>query len=71
MLAESGQLGLESKELRQRLQVSRQLLSHHLKELRTTAMIEPAERSKRAWRASVYGQEQLHQSRTFQDAPIL
>ena len=71
VLAESGQLGLESKELRQRLQISRQLLSHHIKELRTTAMIEPAERSKRAWRASVYGQEQLHQSRTFQEAPIL
>lgn len=66
VLAASGQLGLESKELRERLQISRQLLSHHIKELHTTGMIEPSERSKRAWRASIYGHEQLQQSRAVQ-----
>ena len=69
VLAASGQLGLESKELRNRLQISRQLLSHHIKELHTTAMIEPAERSKRAWRASPQGREQLQQSRALHDVP--
>jgi len=66
VLAASGQLGVETKELRNRLQVSRQLLNHHIKELHERAMIEHAERSKRAWKASTYGQEQLHQSRSLQ-----
>ena len=66
VLAASGQLGLESKELRERLQISRQLLSHHIKELHSTAMIEPSERTKKAWRASIYGHEQLQQSRAVQ-----
>ena len=62
VLEESGQLGLESKELRERLQISRQLLSHHIKELHATALIEPAKRSKKAWKTSNYGQEQLRQN---------
>lgn len=67
VLAQSGQLGLESKELRERLHISRQLLSHHIKELHASALIEPSERSKRAWRASMHGHDQLHKSRTLQE----
>lgn len=67
LLAEKGHIGTESKEIREKLAISRQLLSHHINELNTTNMIEHDERKgKKAWRASSQGLEQLSVSRSLQ-----
>jgi len=67
LLAEKGHIGTETKEIREKLAISRQLLSHHINELNTTKLIEQDERKgKKAWRASSYGFEQLRASRTLE-----
>lgn len=67
LLAEKGHIGTESKEIREKLAISRQLLSHHINELNTTNLIEHDERKgKKAWRASAHGMEQLRVSRTLE-----
>ena len=67
LLAEKGHIGTESKEIREKLAISRQLLSHHINELNTTNMIEHDEhKGKKAWRASSQGLEQLSVSRSLQ-----
>jgi len=67
VLAEKGQVGTTSKELRERLAISRQLLSHHLNELKTNELIERATGNERkAWRVSENGSERLQASRTLQ-----
>lgn len=55
-IAASGQLGLQGTEIRKKLQISRQLLSHHLNELRTSDFIEQTNESRRPnWRLSTAG----------------
>ena len=67
VLAEKGQVGTTSKELRERLAISRQLLSHHLNELKTNELIERATGNERkAWRVSKNGSERLQASRSLQ-----
>jgi DNA-binding transcriptional ArsR family regulator len=63
-LAESGNLGLTGKEIRAKLAISRQLLSHHLTELRSSELVEAASLAKRPnWRLSLSGQDTLLISR--------
>lgn len=67
LLAEKDHIGTTSKEIREKLAISRQLLSHHINELNTTNLIEHDERKgKKAWRASAHGLEQLRVSRILQ-----
>ncbi len=65
VLAESGQLGATGKELREKLAISRQLLSHHIRELQANQLIEQ-DGGKRAkqWKISGLGLEQLAISKT-------
>ena len=64
VLAESGQIGLKGSEFKTKLQISRQLLSHHLSELKSAELVEPASESRRPnWRLSSIGLETLSNSR--------
>ena len=64
IISDSGSLGLSGTEIRKRTLISRQLLSHHLSELRKAEVIEPSSKSKRPnWRLSRKGEETLVNSR--------
>ena len=65
VLAESGQLGTTGKELREKLAISRQLLSHHIRELQANQLVEQGggKRAKQ-WKVSGLGLEQLAISKT-------
>tara|TARA_B100000575_G_scaffold106589_1_gene84904 strand:+ start:7248 stop:8138 length:891 start_codon:yes stop_codon:yes gene_type:complete len=63
ILANSGSLGVSNTEIRKKTAISRQLLSHHLLELRKSNTIEPASDKKRPnWRLSSKGEEKLEAS---------
>ncbi len=47
ILAESGRIGLTGKEIQNKMSISRQLLSHHLRELRQSKMVEVASSGRR------------------------
>jgi len=67
VLAEKGQAGTTTKELRERLDISRQLLSHHLNDLKANELIERSTGNERkAWRVSKNGSERLQASRSLQ-----
>ena len=67
VLAEKGQAGTTTKELRERLDISRQLLSHHLNDLKANELIERATgHERKAWRVSKNGSERLQASRSLQ-----
>ena len=69
VLSDSGSLGLSGTEIRKRILISRQLLSHHLSELRKSDIIEPSSESKRPnWRISTRGKEILDSSRRLSEA---
>ena len=69
VLSDSGSLGLSGTEIRKRILISRQLLSHHLSELRKSDIIEPSSESKRPnWRISTRGKEILDSSRRLSKA---
>ena len=64
VLSESGMAGASGKEVQGRLRISRQLFSHHLRELRMSEMVEPAEQSRRPkWRVSNDGLDLLAASK--------
>ncbi len=64
VLAESGNLGLSGTDIRSKLEISRQLLSHHLSELRNGDLVEAASEARRPnWRLSDNGMEALVTSR--------
>ena len=64
VLADSGQIGLKGSDIKTKLQISRQLLSHHLSELKSAELVEPASESRRPnWRLSSIGLETLSSSR--------
>ncbi len=64
VLAESGHLGLQGSEIRTKLEISRQLLSHHLAELRAAELVEAATEKRRPnWRLSDLGLDVLSTSR--------
>ncbi len=64
ILAEKGQLGTTAKDLQQRLDLSRQLLSHHLRQLRSTQLIEEGpQKGKKTWKVSERGLANLSASR--------
>ena len=60
VLADSGNLGMSGPDISKRLHISRQLLSHHLSELRNGGMIEAASEARRPnWRVSDSGHDAL------------
>ena len=64
VLAGSGQIGLQGSEIRTKLEISRQLLSHHLTELRAAELVIAASESRRPnWRLSDVGIDVLTTSR--------
>ena len=64
VLADSGTLGVSGSEIRKKTMISRQLLSHHLAELRKSDIIEPASERKRPnWKLSSKGLQSLEISR--------
>ena len=64
VLAGSGTLGVSGSEIRKKTMISRQLLSHHLAELRKSDIIEPASERKRPnWKLSSKGLQSLETSR--------
>ena len=64
IISDSGSLGLSGTEIRKRTLISRQLLSHHLSELRKAEVIEPSSKSKRPnWRLSRKGEKTLDNSK--------
>ena len=64
VLADSGQIGLKGSDIKTKLQISRQLLSHHLSELKSAELVEPASESRRPnWRLSSIVLETLSSSR--------
>ena len=64
VLAGSGTLGVSGSEIRKKTMISRQLLSHHLAELRKSDIIEPASERKRPnWKLSSKGLQSLEASR--------
>ena len=64
VLADSGQIGLKGSDIKTKLQISRQLLSHHLSELKSAELVEPASEARRPnWRLSSIGLETLSRSR--------
>ena len=64
VLADSGTLGVSGSEIRKKTMISRQLLSHHLAELRKSDIIEPASERKRPnWKLSSKGLQSLETSR--------
>jgi DNA-binding transcriptional ArsR family regulator len=65
VIANSGNVGISGTEVRKKLKISRQLLSHHIKELRNAGMVEAAAESRRPpWRLSDTGQLALLSSRS-------
>ena len=66
VLSESGLVGTTGKNIQIKLKISRQLLSHHMRELRINDLIEPAEDKKRPkWRISGKGIAALANSHEF------
>ena len=64
VLADSGTLGVSGSEIRKKTMISRQLLSHHLAELRKSDIIEPASERKRPnWKLSPKGLQSLEASK--------
>ena len=64
VLSESGNIGLSGTEIRSKLEISRQLLSHHLSELRNGELVEAATEARRPnWRLSDNGMKTLVTSR--------
>ena len=64
VLADSGALGVSGSEIRKKTMISRQLLSHHLAELRKSDIIEPASERKRPnWKLSSKGLQSLETSK--------
>ncbi len=64
VLADSGNLGMSGPEIRKKLEISRQLLSHHLSELRNGGMIEAASEARRPnWKVSDTGHDALTMSK--------
>ncbi|MDE0706281.1 MAG: hypothetical protein OSB22_00625 [Candidatus Poseidoniales archaeon] len=64
VLSESGNIGLSGTDIRLKLEISRQLLSHHLNELRNGEMVEAASEARRPkWRLSDSGMDVLITSR--------
>jgi len=64
VLSESGNIGLSGTDIRMKLKISRQLLSHHLNELRNGEMVEAASQARRPkWRLSDSGMDALVTSR--------
>jgi len=64
VLSESGNIGLSGTDIRMKLEISRQLLSHHLNELRNGEMVEAASQARRPkWRLSDSGMDALVTSR--------
>ena len=64
VLSDSGNLGMSGTEIRKKLEISRQLLSHHLSELRNGGMIEAASEARRPnWRVSDSGIDTLVMSK--------
>ncbi|MGY8728845.1 MAG: hypothetical protein ACKVKS_06430 [Candidatus Poseidoniales archaeon] len=60
-LADAGALGLSNKEIGTKLQLSRQLLSHHMIQLNANQLIEKTEAKKRSpWRLTVIGTETVN-----------
>lgn len=56
ILTESGRIGLTGKEIQNKMSISRQLISHHLRELRQSEMVEAASSSRRPkWKVSEIG----------------
>ena len=56
ILTESGRIGLTGKEIQNKMSISRQLISHHLRELRQSEMVEAASGSRRPkWKVSEIG----------------
>jgi len=65
VISNSGNVGISGTEVRKKLKISRQLLSHHIRELRNTGMVEAAAESRRPpWRLSDAGQLALLSSRS-------
>ena len=64
VLSDSGNLGMSGTEIRKKLEISRQLLSHHLSELRNGGMVEAASEARRPnWRVSDSGHDTLVMSK--------
>jgi len=64
VLSDSGTIGMSGGELQKKLEISRQLLSHHLMELRNGEYVEAASETRRPkWRLSVSGMDVLVLSR--------
>tara|TARA_B110000967_G_scaffold204671_1_gene247628 strand:+ start:943 stop:1755 length:813 start_codon:yes stop_codon:yes gene_type:complete len=60
-LADAGALGMSNKEIGTKLQLSRQLLSHHMIQLNTNQLIEKTDAKKRSpWRLTATGTETLN-----------
>ena len=65
VIANSGYIGISGSKVRKKLKISRQLLSHHIRELRNAGMVEAAAESRRPpWRLSDAGQLALLSSRS-------
>ena len=61
ILHQSESLGLTGKEIQQRLAISRQLLSHHMRSLRNSNFVEKNGSSRKApWKLSVEGLKELN-----------
>ena len=64
VLSDSGSIGMSGGELQKKLEISRQLLSHHLMELRNGEYVEAASEARRPkWRLSDNGMNALVSSR--------
>ena len=62
-LSDAGDLGLSNTEIRRKLELSRQLLSHHMKQLQNNNFVEKAQPKNRApWRLTSQGLETLSNS---------
>jgi len=62
-LAEAGVLGMSNKEIGTKLELSRQLLSHHMIQLSSNQLIEKTDTKKRSpWRLTLTGSETLKDS---------
>ena len=63
VIAGSGNIGISGAEVRKKLKISRQLLSHHIRELRNSGLVEEASESRRPpWRISDAGKLALQSS---------
>ena len=71
VIADSGNIGISGTEVRKKLKISRQLLSHHIRELRNSGMVEEASVSRRPpWRISDAGHLALHSSRNISSSVL-